>query len=90
MGLGEENIRLDERRRTGRVHKKSFERWNLVCDSKVDEKLLIELQELSGEDQSRQLSRLVDKGLAETKMDIAVDFIKDKVSLAKSASIAGV
>ncbi len=54
-------------------------------------KSLRELQELTGEDQSTLLRRLVDKGLSETKMDIAVDqYVKEKASLAKSSSIAGV
>jgi predicted HTH domain antitoxin len=54
-------------------------------------KLLKELQDLTGEDQSSLLRKLVDKGLSQTKMDIAVDrYVKEKASLAQSASIAGV
>ncbi len=54
-------------------------------------KSLKELQELTGEDQSTLLRKLVDKGLAEAKMDIAVDqYVKEKSSLEKSSTIAGV
>ncbi|MDG6995174.1 MAG: UPF0175 family protein [Nitrososphaerota archaeon] len=54
-------------------------------------KSLKELQELTGEDQSTLLRELLNKGLAEAKMDIAVDrYIKEKTSLAQSAKIASV
>ena len=54
-------------------------------------KSLRELQELTGEDQSSLLRKLVNMGLAEARMDIAVDrYVKDKVSLEKSSTIAGV
>lgn len=54
-------------------------------------KSLRELQELTGDDQSTLLRKLVDKGLAEAKMDIAVDrYIKEKTSLEQSSTIAGV
>lgn len=54
-------------------------------------KALRELQELTGEDQSTLLRKLVDKGLAEARMDIAVDrYVKEKASLAQSSTIAGV
>jgi predicted HTH domain antitoxin len=54
-------------------------------------KSLKELQELTGEDQSSLLRKLVDKGLIEARMDIAVDqYIKDKTSLEQSAKVAGV
>ena len=54
-------------------------------------KSLRELQELTGEDQSSLLRKLVDKGLAEAKMDIAVDrYVKEKTSLEQSCTIAGV
>lgn len=54
-------------------------------------KSLRELQELTGEDQSTLLRQLLSKGLAEAKMDIAVDrYVKEKTSLAQSANIAGV
>jgi predicted HTH domain antitoxin len=54
-------------------------------------KALRQLQELTGEDQSSLLRKLVNKGLAEAKMDIAIDqYVKEKSSLAQSSSIAGV
>lgn len=54
-------------------------------------KALRELQELTGEDQSTLLRKLVDKGLGEARMDIAVDrYVKEKASLAQSSDIAGV
>jgi len=46
---------------------------------------------LTGEDQSTILRRLLDKGLAEVKMDIAIDnYIKGRTSLEKSMEISGV
>ena len=54
-------------------------------------KSLRELQELTGEDQSSLLRKLVDKGVAEAKMDIAVDrYVKEKSSLEGSSAVAGV
>jgi predicted HTH domain antitoxin len=54
-------------------------------------KSLKELQELTGEDQSTLLRRLLDKGLYEVKVEIAVDsYVKGKTSLTKSAEISGV
>lgn len=54
-------------------------------------KSLKELQELTGEDQSTLLRKLVDKGLTEAKLDIAIDqYVKEKASLEKSSTIAGV
>lgn len=54
-------------------------------------KSLKELQDLTGEDKSTLLRKLVDKGLAEARMDIAVDqYVKEKKSLTQSSSIAGV
>lgn len=54
-------------------------------------KSLKELQELTGEDQSSLLRKLVGMGLAEARMDIAVDhYVKEKASLEKSSTIAGV
>jgi predicted HTH domain antitoxin len=54
-------------------------------------KSLRELQELTGDDQSTLLRKLVDKGLAEAKMDIAVErYIKERTSLEQSSSVAGV
>ncbi|MBI3116346.1 MAG: UPF0175 family protein [Thaumarchaeota archaeon] len=54
-------------------------------------KSIRELQELTGEDQSTLVRRLLDKGLAEVKMEIAVDaYIKGKTSLEKSSEMSGV
>ncbi len=54
-------------------------------------KSIRELQELTGEDQSTLLRRLLDKGLAEVKMEIAVDaYRKGKTSLEKSSEMSGV
>lgn len=53
-------------------------------------KSLRELQELTGDDQSSLLRKLVDRGVAEAKMDIAVDrYVKEKSSLEQSSAIAG-
>lgn len=52
---------------------------------------LRELQALTGEDQSTLLRKLVDKGLTEARIDIAVDkYVKEKTSLEQSSKIAGV
>jgi len=54
-------------------------------------KAIRELQDLTGEDQSTLVQRLLDRGLPEAKTDIAVDrYVKDKTSLEQSAEIAGV
>ena len=54
-------------------------------------KALKELQELTEEDQSILLQKLVYRGLAEMKMDIAVDrYIKEESSLSQSITMAGV
>ncbi len=54
-------------------------------------KSLRELQELTGDDQSTLLTKLVDRGVGEAKMDIAVDrYVKEKSSLEQSSGIAGV
>jgi predicted HTH domain antitoxin len=54
-------------------------------------KSLRELQELTGDDQSTLLRKLVDKGLAEAKMDIAVErYVKERTSLEQSSAVAGV
>lgn len=51
---------------------------------------LRELQALTGEDQSTLLRRLVDKGLAETRLDIAVErYVKERASLEQASEIAG-
>lgn len=66
------------------------ERISFVIPKQM-KKSLRELQELTGEDQSSLLRKLVDKGLVETKLDIAVDqYVKDKASLAQSSETAGV
>jgi predicted HTH domain antitoxin len=53
-------------------------------------KSLRELQELTGDDQSSLLRKLVDRGVAEAKMDIAVDrYVKEKSSLEQASAIAG-
>ena len=54
-------------------------------------KSLKELQELTGEDQSTLLRKLVDRGLGEARMDIAVErYVKEKVSLEQASTIANV
>lgn len=54
-------------------------------------KSLRELQELTGEDQSTLLRKLLNRSLADAKMDIAIDFyIKEKKSLEQSSNVAGV
>ena len=54
-------------------------------------KSLRELQELTGEDQSTLLRKLVDRGLGEARIDIAVErYVKEKVSLEQASVIAGV
>ena len=54
-------------------------------------KSLRELQDLTGDDQSTLLRKLVGKGLAEAKMDIAVErYVKERTSLEQSSAVAGV
>lgn len=54
-------------------------------------KSLKELQELTGEDQSTILRKVVDRGLSEARLDIAVDrYVKEKVSLEQASKIADV
>ena len=66
------------------------ERISVVIPKQM-RKALRELQELTGEDRSSIVRKLLDKGLSEAKMDIAVDqYVKEKTSLAQSAGIAGV
>ena len=66
------------------------ERISFVMPKQM-KKALKELQVLTGEDQSTLLRKLVNKGLAEIRMDIAVDrYVKEESSLEQSSSIAGV
>lgn len=66
------------------------ERISFVIPKHI-KKSLEELQELTGEDQSTLLRKLVHQGLNEAKMDIAIDrYVKDKASLEQSSRIAGV
>ena len=54
-------------------------------------KSLRELRELTGEDQSTLLRKVVTMGLSEARMDLAVDrYVKDKASLERSSKMAGV
>ena len=54
-------------------------------------KSLRELQELTGEDQSTLLRKLVNRGLGEARMDIAVErYVKGEVSVEDASVIAGV
>jgi predicted HTH domain antitoxin len=54
-------------------------------------KALRELEALTGDDQSTLLRKLVDKGLSEAKMDIAIDrYVKEKASLEQASALAGV
>ena len=54
-------------------------------------KSLKELQELTGEDQSTILRRVVDRGLSEARLDIAIErYAREKVSLDQASVIAGV
>ena len=65
------------------------ERISFVAPKQLRRELR-ELQELTGEDQSSLLRRLLDKGIEEVKMDIAVDtYVKGKASLERSAGISG-
>jgi predicted HTH domain antitoxin len=66
------------------------ERISFVVPKEM-KKALGDLQRLTGEDRSTLLRMLIDKGLAETRMDIAVDrYVKDRASLGKASSLAGV
>lgn len=54
-------------------------------------KSLKELQELTGDDQSTVLRKVVDRGLSEARLDIAVDrYVKEKASLEQASKIADV
>jgi len=49
------------------------------------------LEELTGDDQSTLLRKLVDKGISEAKMDIAIDrYVKERMSLERASELAGV
>lgn len=53
-------------------------------------KSLKELEELTGDDRSTLLRKLVAKGLTEAKMDIAIDrYVKERASLGQASSLAG-
>jgi predicted HTH domain antitoxin len=66
------------------------ERISFVVPAEM-KKALEELQRLTGEDKSTLLRALIDKGLAETKMDIAADrYVKGRASLGKASEVAGV
>lgn len=66
------------------------ERISFVIPKEM-KRALDELHRLTGEDRSTLLRMLVGKGLAETKMDIAVErYVKERASLEKASSIAGV
>jgi predicted HTH domain antitoxin len=66
------------------------ERISFVIPKQL-KKSLKELQELTGEDQSTLLRKVVDMGLADARMDIAVDrYVKERTSLGQSATMAGV
>jgi predicted HTH domain antitoxin len=66
------------------------ERISFVIPKKL-RKSLRELQELSKEDQSTLLRRLLDKGIADAKLDIAIQrYIDGNVSLEQGANIADV
>lgn len=64
------------------------ERISFVIARKM-RKELKDLQKITGEDQSTILRRLIEKGLSETKIEIAVDiYVKGKTSLERSSKIA--
>ena len=66
------------------------ERISFVIPKQL-KKSLKELQELTGEDQSTILRKVVDRGLSEARLDIAVDrYVRDKASLEQASVIAGV
>lgn len=66
------------------------ERISLVVPKRL-RKSIRDLQEVTGEDQSTLLRKLLDKGLSEVKIEIAVDsYVKGKTSLEKSSEVAGV
>jgi len=66
------------------------ERISFVVPKEM-KRALRELQALTGEDQSTLLRMLLDKGIGETRMDIAVErYVKEKVSLEKASRMAGV
>jgi len=85
---------MDKRRDNSGIYREGTrtlsERISFVIPKNL-KKSLKELQELTGEDQSTLLRKLVNKGLSEIKMDIAVDqYVKEKSSLEQSSAIAGV
>jgi predicted HTH domain antitoxin len=66
------------------------ERISFVIPKQL-KKSLKELQRLTGEDQSTILRRVVDRGLSEARLDVAVErYVKEKVSLEQASVIAGV
>ena len=66
------------------------ERISFVVSEEL-KKSLKGLQDLTGEDQSTLLRRLVGKGLIEARMDMAVDrYVKERASLEQASGIAGV
>lgn len=68
--------------------RESSERISFVVPKQLRKELRA-LQELTGEDQSSLLRRLLYKGMEEVKTDIAVDTcLKGKASLEKSAGIS--
>lgn len=65
------------------------ERISFVVPAEM-KRALEELQQLTGGDKSTLLRDLIGKGLAETRMDIAVDrYVKGKASLGKASEISG-
>ena len=92
MKIGSRARLKNKSRSAEKSSKKSFlgGRISLVIPKQM-RKAIRELQDLTGEDQSTLVRRLLDRGLAEAKTDIAVDrYVKDKTSLEQSAEIAGV
>ena len=66
------------------------ERVSFVIPKEL-KKSLKELQELTGEDQSTILRKVLHRGLSEAKLDIAVDrYVKEKVSLEQASKIADI
>jgi predicted HTH domain antitoxin len=79
-----------EVQKRGKEGRSLSERISFVIPKPL-KKSLKELQELTGEDQSSLLRKLVHLGLTEARMGIAVDrYLKDRASLEKSSRIAGV
>jgi predicted HTH domain antitoxin len=66
------------------------ERVSFVIPKQL-KKSLRELQELTGDDQSTLLRKVVYMGMADARMDIAVDrYVKERTSLGQSATMADV